>query len=204
MNRRHIISDSTRGPLCFEHTRWPSCGRSYRPGSSYFPRIGLLDPQPSLECWVAPLDTSAAMSSASTVAYQSFILCSGPLKVLLNVVFSEKSQSAQHWMYYNSYTNKMYVWMNVLLHPRHINLVSRGDISESICRNSSIQCCYIKLIKCIKCSVLCFKGCELSSEVPFYTFEGDEDDLEHILELRTVSDIYIDSFLDCVFYCFFA
>ncbi|XP_062852092.1 nucleoplasmin-3 isoform X2 [Trichomycterus rosablanca] len=30
-------------------------------------------------------------------------------------------------------------------------------------------------------------SCELSSEVPFYTFQGDEDDdLEHILELRTI------------------
>ncbi|KAL0964204.1 hypothetical protein UPYG_G00320700 [Umbra pygmaea] len=30
-------------------------------------------------------------------------------------------------------------------------------------------------------------SCELSSQVPFYTFQGDEDeDLEHFLELRTV------------------
>ncbi|KAL4640650.1 nucleoplasmin-like protein NO29 [Arapaima gigas] len=30
-------------------------------------------------------------------------------------------------------------------------------------------------------------SCELSSKVPFYTFQGDEDDdLEHFLELRTV------------------
>jgi len=30
-------------------------------------------------------------------------------------------------------------------------------------------------------------SCELSSEVPFYTFQADEDeDLEHFLELRTV------------------
>lgn len=30
-------------------------------------------------------------------------------------------------------------------------------------------------------------GCELSSKVPFYTFQGDEEeDLEHFLELRTV------------------
>ncbi|XP_022061571.1 nucleoplasmin-3 [Acanthochromis polyacanthus] len=30
-------------------------------------------------------------------------------------------------------------------------------------------------------------SCELSSKVPFYTFQGDEEeDLEHILELRTV------------------
>ncbi|XP_043992549.1 nucleoplasmin-3 [Gambusia affinis] len=29
--------------------------------------------------------------------------------------------------------------------------------------------------------------CELSSKVPFYTFQGDEeDDLEHFLELRTI------------------
>ncbi|XP_030628525.1 nucleoplasmin-3 [Chanos chanos] len=30
-------------------------------------------------------------------------------------------------------------------------------------------------------------SCELSSEVPFYTFQGDEEeDLEHFLELRTI------------------
>eukprot|EP00064_Thunnus_orientalis_P000532 superscaffoldBa00000026_g533 len=30
-------------------------------------------------------------------------------------------------------------------------------------------------------------SCELSSKVPFYTFQGDEEeDLEHFLELRTV------------------
>lgn len=41
-----------------------------------------------------------------------------------------------------------------------------------------------------RCSVfvLCVhEGCELSSEVPFYTFQADEEeDLEHFLELRTV------------------
>lgn len=35
-----------------------------------------------------------------------------------------------------------------------------------------------------------FPGCELSSKVPFYTFQGDEDDdLEHFLELRTVCTV---------------
>ncbi|KPP57856.1 Nucleoplasmin-like protein NO29-like [Scleropages formosus] len=30
-------------------------------------------------------------------------------------------------------------------------------------------------------------SCELSSKIPFYTFQGDDDDdLEHLLELRTV------------------
>lgn len=38
------------------------------------------------------------------------------------------------------------------------------------------------------CVLSNFIGCELSSEVPFYTFQADEDeDLEHFLELRTVS-----------------
>ena len=38
-----------------------------------------------------------------------------------------------------------------------------------------------------------FIGCELSSKVPFYTFQGDEEeDLEHFLELRTVFEWLID------------
>lgn len=34
-------------------------------------------------------------------------------------------------------------------------------------------------------------ACELSSKVPFYTFQGDEEeDLEHFLELRTVCSVF--------------
>lgn len=37
-------------------------------------------------------------------------------------------------------------------------------------------------------------GCELSSKVPFYTFQGDEEeDLEHFLELRTVCTVLLPS-----------
>ncbi|XP_036816229.1 nucleoplasmin-3 isoform X2 [Oncorhynchus mykiss] len=37
------------------------------------------------------------------------------------------------------------------------------------------------------CLIVKLKCCELSSKVPFYTFQGDEEeDLEHFLELRTV------------------
>lgn len=39
--------------------------------------------------------------------------------------------------------------------------------------------------------LLCSSGCELSSGVPFYTFQADEDeDVEHFLELRTVCRIF--------------
>lgn len=51
----------------------------------------------------------------------------------------------------------------------------------------------LRLVVCkktwIKKAFLCvyIPGCELSSKVPFYTFQGDEEeDLEHFLELRTV------------------
>lgn len=38
--------------------------------------------------------------------------------------------------------------------------------------------------------LMCLPGCELSSKVPFYTFQGDEEeDLEHFLELRTVCTV---------------
>lgn len=38
-------------------------------------------------------------------------------------------------------------------------------------------------------------GCELSSKVPFYTFQGDEEeDLEHFLELRTVCTLKCEHF----------
>lgn len=39
-------------------------------------------------------------------------------------------------------------------------------------------------------NLFCLPGCELSSKVPFYTFQGDEEeDLEHFLELRTVCTV---------------
>uniref|UniRef100_A0A672GNL6 Nucleoplasmin core domain-containing protein n=1 Tax=Salarias fasciatus TaxID=181472 RepID=A0A672GNL6_SALFA len=41
--------------------------------------------------------------------------------------------------------------------------------------------------KSLCCGLIFSPGCELSSKVPFYTFQGDEEeDLEHFLELRTV------------------
>lgn len=50
--------------------------------------------------------------------------------------------------------------------------------------------CWVVSIKAwIKKAFACvyIPGCELSSKVPFYTFQGDEEeDLEHFLELRTV------------------
>lgn len=43
-------------------------------------------------------------------------------------------------------------------------------------------------------SHLCPPACELSSKVPFYTFQEDEEeDLEHFLELRTVRPRHVFS-----------
>lgn len=54
--------------------------------------------------------------------------------------------------------------------------------------------CLVVYIKTwIKNAFLCVynPGCELSSKVPFYTFQGDEEeDLEHFLELRTVCTFF--------------
>lgn len=54
-----------------------------------------------------------------------------------------------------------------------------------------------RLLKCFVAvhEFIIIPGCELSSKVPFYTFQGDEEeDVEHFLELRTVCSVFYSEF----------
>lgn len=58
--------------------------------------------------------------------------------------------------------------------------------------------CFLGGVNKIRCHLIAgltvIPGCELSSKVPFYTFQGDEEeDLEHFLELRTVCTVLLPS-----------